>query len=325
MRKGLALLALVACVSLSTLLQVGNVSAQNGKVCFGEVPDCIEGRFAEYWQQNGGLPVFGYPISPASQQTVGGVTTLVQQFERNRFELRTENARPYDVLLGRLGAERLQALGRQWENEPKAPATSKAGCAYFGETQHLVCDQFLAYWSNHGLNLDGRRGYTAAESLALFGLPLTEATLEQGSDGQSYLTQWFERARFELHPEVGNVVLLGLLGKEQSAPQSTPPAADPGLPASQNAAAEPQVAAAGTTFAFAAYGFEPGEKAGVYVTAPNQAVVGAPFQVNTDDKGFTEVVTFRTQSDFPQGVYAVTFEGVKSGRKAIAYFRITAP
>ena len=325
MRRRLTLLAVIAVLSLSALVQVGEVSAQS-RLCFGEVPNCIEGRFAEYWQQNGGLPVFGYPISAASQQTVGGVTTLVQQFERNRFELRPENARPYDVLLGRLGAERLQALGRNWQAEPKAPTTSRTGCAYFGETQHLVCDQFLSYWSNNGLNLDGRRGFTAAESLALFGLPLTEATLEQGSDGRSYLTQWFERARFELHTEIGpNTVLLGLLGKEQAGPATPPPPADPGLPPNQNAAVEPPVGPAGTTFAAAAFGFEQGERVGVYVTAPNQAVVGAPFQVGVDEEGITEVVTFRTARDFPQGVYAISFEGVSSGRKSIAYFRVTAP
>ncbi|MCS6889352.1 MAG: CAP domain-containing protein [Chloroflexus sp.] len=188
--------------------------AQN-RICFAEVPDCVEGRFAEYWQQNGGLPVFGFPISPAFEQEVEGRRRLVQIFERNRFELHPENARPYDVLLGRLGDDLLQRRGTPWQNEPKAPATQQPGCRYFAPTQHLVCGAFLQYWQSHGLDFDGRRGFSEAESLALFGLPLTEPRMETNSSGDTVLTQWFERARFELHPQLGpNVVLLGLLGRE---------------------------------------------------------------------------------------------------------------
>src|SRR5262245_19704800 len=191
MRNGL-LCALVGLLVVSAALRANPVQAQTSKLCFNEVPDCIEGRFAEYWQQSGGLPVFGFPIGPASEQETSSGRFLAQQFERNRFELHAENARPYDVLLGRLGDDRLRQLGRPWEGQPKASATSKSGCAYFEQTQHLVCDQFLAYWRSHGLNLDGRRGFTEAESLALFGLPLTEAGVETDTQGNSYLTQWFE-------------------------------------------------------------------------------------------------------------------------------------
>lgn len=60
--------------------------------------------------------------------------------------------------------------------------------------------------------------YAYGRSLALFGFPLSEATVEMSpTDGRPYLTQWFERARFEWHPEQGDPqyqVLLGLLGNE---------------------------------------------------------------------------------------------------------------
>src|SRR6187200_3044040 len=75
--------------------------AQN-RLCFPTVPgitNCIEGRFLEYWQQNGGLAVFGYPISPQANQTTPQGTFLTQYFERNTFEMHPEKARPYDVLL----------------------------------------------------------------------------------------------------------------------------------------------------------------------------------------------------------------------------------
>jgi hypothetical protein len=324
-------LAWVAVAILTLAAPATPARAQN-RLCFSEVPDCIEGRFAEYWQQNGGLPVFGFPITPARLENVGGGQFLVQVFERNRFELHPENARPYDVLLGRLGDDRLRQLGRPWENEPRAATTSEPGCRYFSETSHLVCNQFLNYWSSNGLNLDGRPGFTAAESLALFGLPLTEARMEVGSDGNSYLTQWFERARFELHPEIGpNAVLLGLLGREVSAPppgQPAPPSepappAEIVVPPSQNARVSPDRGPAGTTFEAQGLGFEPGENIGVYVTAPDQSVIGAPFQVAADRSGTSDVVTFGTLPGFPEGLYAITFEGVRSGRVGVAYFAVT--
>jgi hypothetical protein len=75
---------------------------------------------------------------------------------------------------------------------------------------------FKQYWQTHGL-LDPRLN-SYGQSLALFGLPLSEATVEiNPTDGKPYLTQWFERARFEWHPEQEDPqfkVLLGLLGNE---------------------------------------------------------------------------------------------------------------
>src|SRR3712207_8714721 len=44
------------------------------------------------------------------------------------------------------------------------------------------------------------RGVSEREALALFGLPLTAPRVETNSSGDSVLTQWFERARFEYHP-----------------------------------------------------------------------------------------------------------------------------
>jgi len=79
-------------------------------------------------------------------------------------------------------------------------------CQLFPETGKAVCDPFLAYWQQHG-------------GLAQQGLPLTDAFMETNpTDGQPYTTQYFERARFEYHPEIADPryqVLLGLLGGEQ--------------------------------------------------------------------------------------------------------------
>jgi hypothetical protein len=56
MRRGLV-------VVLSALLAftVLPAHAQSDQRCFPETGQCISGRIREYWEQNGGLPVFGFP------------------------------------------------------------------------------------------------------------------------------------------------------------------------------------------------------------------------------------------------------------------------
>jgi hypothetical protein len=136
-------------------------------------------------------------------------------------------------LLGRLGADGLVQQGRDWFTFPKGQ--QQDGCLFFAESGHTICEPFLSVWRANGLELDGTRGKSQQESLALFGLPLSEPQSETLSDGKTYTVQWFERARFELHPENQPPfdVLLGLLGNEvrTSEPSATPTPAPPPSPA----------------------------------------------------------------------------------------------
>ncbi|WP_298816387.1 hypothetical protein [Chloroflexus sp.] len=329
-------ITIILTVILMGVVSVRSAQAQE-RICFNEVADCIEGRFATYWRQHGGLPVFGYPITPAFYQEVEGRLRLVQIFERSRFELHPGNPQPYDVLLGRLGDDLLQRRGTPWQNEPKAPSTQQAGCRYFDQTQHLVCGAFLRYWQSHGLEFDGRRGFSEAESLALFGLPLTEARIETNTSGDTVLTQWFERARFELHERLGpEVVLLGLLGREafgdRPAPPPTPTATPrPGpcddIPPPVNGSIAPNCLQGDVAEFFALEveitGFVPYESIGAYVT---QVATGTVVEVRftggdtVDDKG-TYTGTLFVPKNVPRGLYAVTFEGRQSGHKAIVHFK----
>lgn len=207
-------------------------AASAHEVCFPEdqSPHCLSDPFSDYWEANGGLPVFGYPITTVNreQNRETGKVYRTQWMERNRFELHPENTgTPYEVLLGLLGKDRLAQLGRQPDPAESGP---KAGCLWFKETGHNVCDQgssigFKSYWQANGLKIDGLDNY--ARSLQLFGLPLTEPQMERNSSGDLVETQWFERARFEWHPNNPNnfKVLLGLLGKEVRG--TTPPTAPP--------------------------------------------------------------------------------------------------
>ncbi len=178
------------------------------RICFAEVPDCIEGRFAEFWRQNGGLPVFGYPMTPMQGVNLdltvddcgGPCPTQTQQFERNRFELHPENKRPYDVLLGRLGAEQAPA-DEVGGVGPWDPQVNPTYCEFFPETRVILCDRFLRYWHSHGIEMDGKPGYSRAESLALFGFPIGHEIMEFQDGGRNMAWQWFERACFEYHNE----------------------------------------------------------------------------------------------------------------------------
>jgi hypothetical protein len=190
--------------------------------CFRETEFCISGRIRDFWEQNGGLPVFGFPITPQVRTRIEGMVVPIQWFERARLEVHADEPRPYDVLLGRLGADVLHTQGRDRIN---APAARQGGdCVYFPETQHNVCGAFLKLWHAYGLEFDGRAGRSAAENLALLGLPISEPILDTSADGQMYLMQWFERARFELHPENPPPynVLLGRLGGELPIAQPRP-------------------------------------------------------------------------------------------------------
>lgn len=179
---------------------------------FPETGFSLRGVFLSFWNTNGGLPVFGFPIDNA-RQTNG---QPYQWLERNRFEYHPENPAPYKVLLGLLGSEGLKKQGIDWGSQPRL-TIAPAGCRFFAETGHTLCGDFLTYWQSHGLEFDNKTGKSYAESLALFGFPITEPKMEKNSSGDTVLTQWFERARLELHPEnpLAYRVLLGRLGAEQ--------------------------------------------------------------------------------------------------------------
>lgn len=183
-------------------------AAETEKRCFPDTNQCISGRMREFWEQNGGLSIFGFPITPQREESIEGKTLQVQWFQRNRLELHPANERPFDVLVGRLTVDILTRQGWRWRNFPKRQPGGD--CIYFAQTDHFVCGAMVT-WRSSGIDLDGQPGFTEQESLLLFGYPVSDETQEMLSDGRVYTVQWFERARFELHPEG---VLLGLLGNE---------------------------------------------------------------------------------------------------------------
>lgn len=192
-----SLLALILVVLVALATPARPAAAQSCQT-FPETGFSVCGRLLEFWRTNGGLAVFGYPIGPQKAMQIGDWSGQGQWFERNRLELHPENARPYDVLLGQLGTE---ARGGA-----DAPASQDEGvtvglCTYFPETGHNLCGDFWGYWSSYGVNVDGRGGISAADSLALFGYPISEVVQEPDANGVLRDTQYFERAVLRAFPE----------------------------------------------------------------------------------------------------------------------------
>ncbi|NTU79906.1 MAG: class F sortase [Chloroflexales bacterium] len=190
--------------------------------CFPETGYCTGGRLYEVWQLGGGLLVFGFPITALQEELIEGRPVQVQWFERARIELHPENLYPYDVLVGRVGAD---LMGKGAGARAVAATSMPGDCRLFPETGQQVCGEFLSTWLSAGLDLDGDLAVGDLESLALYGLPLTAPRTERLADGKPYVVQWFERARFELHaqPDGTRLVLRGLLGRELAPLAVDPP------------------------------------------------------------------------------------------------------
>ncbi|MDP9317012.1 MAG: hypothetical protein M3R24_40195 [Chloroflexota bacterium] len=93
---------------------------------FRETGHAIAPQFWDYWRSHGlelgdrgvsvreALALFGYPISePQVERNSSGDHVLIQWIERTHVEFHPGSARPYQVLLGRLAADRLRIKGRQ--------------------------------------------------------------------------------------------------------------------------------------------------------------------------------------------------------------------
>lgn len=287
----------------------------------------VRGVFRDFWDKNGGLANFGYPLTEEYIDPQTG--RIYQYFERARFERASAAATGVDLgLLGRDAAgSRVFPVSQ--------PATNSSQRRYFAETKHLVQYGFKETW-------EGRGG------LRLFGYPLSDELDEQLADGQTHTVQYFERARFEYWPDrpSGQRVLLTLLGrqfapKELTAPlapgappagpislkpatPSVPTLVRPVLPPSKNARVVPQAGLPGSSFVLAAEGFQAGEKVGVWANSPDGSIDDAKFQATADASGSITgaAIGFTTDAKTPLGVWSLVAQGVDSKRVAIGYFLV---
>lgn len=177
---------------------------------FSQTVHFLRGAFLNFWETHGATPVLGQPITEPMVED--GLT--VQYLERARLEWHPENAEPKNqVQLTRLGAVLVANRGLTFGTA--TPAQPSPTTYYFTETGHNLSNAFLQYWQNNG-------------GLAVFGYPLSEEIVETNpADGKQYTVQYFERNRFEWHPENPPAynVQLGLLGVEYAQQVSLNPLA----------------------------------------------------------------------------------------------------
>jgi hypothetical protein len=175
--------------------QPRTAAAQSGERCFAETGFCIAGPIRTYWERNGGLPVFGYPISAQREELAEGRSIQVQWFERDRLEIQADGT----LTAGRLGARYLELAGRPWFFNEDGRALR--GCLFVPQTGYNVCGSFRDYWERNG-------------GVERFGYPITNE-IEERLNGRVYRVQYFERRRLEDHPQLAGTpyeVQLGLLG-----------------------------------------------------------------------------------------------------------------
>lgn len=189
-----ATLALLTLGALASIPNLHGALAQTEGRFYPQTGKTLALEFIHFYDTKGGLSLFGYPLT--DPETEGGFK--VQYLERARIEYHPENnGTGYEVQLGLLGS--IQTAGRQFALAPPETANTTPTRLYFPETKHTLSGKFLDYWQRNG-------------GLALFGFPISEPVDEGG-----VAAQYFQRNRFELHPERAGTpyeVQLGLLGRD---------------------------------------------------------------------------------------------------------------
>ncbi len=174
------------------------------RVYFPQTGQYLAYSFLDYWQHNGAVKVFGYPISgeltdPASKLTV-------QYFERAVFEWHPAAAPSARVQLQRIGSMLTADRTTEAAFQPVTAATN-ATTTYFPQTGHRLSNAFRDFWRANG-------------GLAIFGYPISEEFTESQAGATGLTVQYFERARFEWHADQAgtpSAVQLSLLGSTLAA------------------------------------------------------------------------------------------------------------
>ena len=138
----------------------------------------LGGPFQAFYDANGGLAIFGNPIT--EQLTEDGL--IVQYFERARLELHPDGM----MALTRLGA--LLTEGRT-DMPFQKPTAVPPDRVLVNESGHTMGGVLRTFWEQQG-------------GITIFGNPISEEFIEQ-IDGTPMLVQYFERTRLEYLP-IGN-------------------------------------------------------------------------------------------------------------------------
>ena len=158
---------------------------------FSETGHHVTGKFLTFFDQRGGVEIFGYPRTESFNED--GLT--VQYFQRARFELHADKlGTPYEVQLTLIGDILTKERGLVF---PKAePHPNTANYHYFPQTGYAVLFGFKHFFDQH-------------DGLTILGYPISNELQEGG-----IAVQYFQRGRLEYHLDRSPQVALGLLGDE---------------------------------------------------------------------------------------------------------------
>ena len=163
-------------VFIASLAYWGDATAQVRERIFPETGHTVRGDILEFFESNPDAElVYGNPITDAFVDPQLGL--IVQYFERARFELHPKDSLGRTVHLSPLG---------KYLYEPGPPLLvpkNFPACQKFVETGKEVCYAFLDFFNAHG-------------GVTQFGYPISNFELQD-----ERIVQYFQRARFEWHPE----------------------------------------------------------------------------------------------------------------------------
>lgn len=179
---------LVASLALIVVLWVISqpLQAPSDVQFFRETGHNVRGEFLAFYNDNGGLEIFGYPIT--EQFPVDG--KIVQYFQNVSMELGGGNSQTSRVRLSSLSETLLKT------EPPIDPAPTDAATLqrYFPETGHIADSRFFDFFNTNG-------------GVSLFGYPIAEAADESGQ-----IVQYFQNVRMVWNP-VAQQVHLSSLGE----------------------------------------------------------------------------------------------------------------
>jgi len=164
-------------------------------ILFTQTGHTLAYNFGSFYTKLNGAIVFGLPLTEVYIED----GHLVQYFERARLDWRADLGQ---VQVADLGSR--IAAGREREATFRPIAGAPRGSIYFNSTGHTLRGTFQRFFVQFG-------------GQAVFGAPISEEFRETDPhDGRPYLVQYFERARFQLHPGQPwpNTVSLADLGRE---------------------------------------------------------------------------------------------------------------
>jgi hypothetical protein len=168
----------------------GEIPTPDGRRYFPETGHFVSKEFLQEYESIAEPElIYGYPLTKAYFDP--DKNRLIQYFENARFEYVPENPPELRVVVSELGW--LMYEPGQTLPSPGAPPA----CRNYPETRMKVCYAFLDYFDKHG-------------GVGQFGYPISNFEVHE-----QRIVQYFQRARFEWHPELpaGQRVQLTDLGR----------------------------------------------------------------------------------------------------------------